>query len=357
MAAVYSHDLPTALPAAPSSSTSTRGGTRKRTSSPQQTDEEAAEPVQPKAKRVRSTQQEKNAKKVARMERNRVAAQVSRDRKKQQTEYLAQRVAELEAQLVSGPSPAASISASFSTISPSPTFALPALPLPPPTPAADPLLVGQLKEENESLKKQLALEKLASQALQIRLSSLEAKFGRLEQLLSGGFGADVKPAVVKVKQEEQEKTNVEQGAKESHSLLPVSTRGRPVPAAEAVPPVLDHDHQHHLSNNNLDHLPSPFDFSLPPASSSGLQLDLNFDLVPAVAAPDSLLDQGALPAVPEVTQDDLAQAWANWANQLDPSAFVHEQQPVEQQAGEDFDLFEFLRQDVAAGSAQVEVGC
>ena len=52
-----------------------------------------------------------------------------------------------------------------------------------PAPTRDPV-VERLQEENESLKTQLALERLQSQSLQVRLSALESKFGRLERLLS-----------------------------------------------------------------------------------------------------------------------------------------------------------------------------
>lgn len=57
--------------------------------------------------------------------------------------------------------------------------------------------VIRLREENETLKTKLELEKLASQGLQLRLSSLEGKFGRLEKLLTqlnglaGGGGGSV----------------------------------------------------------------------------------------------------------------------------------------------------------------------
>ncbi|GAA5907559.1 hypothetical protein JCM6882_004408 [Rhodosporidiobolus microsporus] len=343
------------LPPSPAACTSTRsGGARKRSHSPLAAPDEAVEPAT-KKRAVRSTAAEKAAKKSARMERNRIAAQVSRDRKKEQTQVLEARVAELEAQLAT--------SSSAAPITPSPSFTLPALPTPSSAAAADPLVVGQLKEENESLRTQLALEKLASQALQIRLSSLEAKFGRLEQLLSGGGvgGAtgEVTQQVV-VRPEEKEQKMVEEAMDEKESAA--FTRGRPVPAAEAVPPVVNHHHQLHLDPLSSSSS-SSFDFSLP-----GLQLDFDLDLVPAaastaVAAPDPLVDQG-LPLISvdgDVSSDVLAQAWAEWANQLDPAAFVN-QPPVEdhqqhQQAGEDFDLFEFLSQDAAAGSAAVEVGC
>ncbi|KPV78193.1 uncharacterized protein RHOBADRAFT_50692 [Rhodotorula graminis WP1] len=135
-----------------------------------------------KKRAPRSTAAEKQAKKVARMERNRLAAQVSRDKKRQEAELLAKRVAELEAQLVVD-SPASSASPSFA-LPPTPASFTAALPAATTTTTTRDALVERLQDENESLKTQLALEQLQSQSLQIRLSSLEAKFGRLEQLLS-----------------------------------------------------------------------------------------------------------------------------------------------------------------------------
>jgi hypothetical protein len=119
-----------------------------------------------------------------------VAAQASRDRKKNQTEILGARVAELEEQLATS-TPSSSAASAYSPF----IAALPALP---PTfsalaPTPDPESL-QLREENETLKTQLALEKLQSQSLQIRLAALESKFGRLEQLLSGGMAASATPA-------------------------------------------------------------------------------------------------------------------------------------------------------------------
>ncbi|EMS24587.1 bZIP transcription factor [Rhodotorula toruloides NP11] len=155
---------------------------RKRTASPPLSpasaslvDDDTAQPLA-KKRAPRSTAAEKHARKQARMERNRIAAQVSRDRKKQHTDFLEARVAELEAQLASQ-SPSTSLTPTPSRVN-LPLAALPARPT-----ATDPL-VAQLRKENESLKTQLALEQLQSQSLQIRLSSLETKFGRLERLLS-----------------------------------------------------------------------------------------------------------------------------------------------------------------------------
>ncbi|GAA6022169.1 hypothetical protein JCM10207_003932 [Rhodosporidiobolus poonsookiae] len=322
------------LPPPPSSATSssssmaaTRG--KKRT---MDDDDAASPPASAPVKRraPRSTAAEKAAKKSARMERNRIAAQVSRDRKKHQTEYLEARVAELEAQLAS--------SSSSSTVTFSPLAAFTPLsttfPSPPSLPTLSPE-VDQLREENEALKTELALEKLQSQSLQIRLSSLETKFGRLEQLLSrsalGGGVKDVQP-------------ELEQ--------------------PEAVPPVFDHPSSLPSSSSFLDALPAPsLDFSFPAVeyggSALGLDLDLDLgslDVLAPVAAPDPLVDPACAPPadvdVGAVAQADLAQAWADWANSLDVGATL-DAQPfgVGEQAGEEFDLFDFLQQDVAAGHA------
>ncbi|GAA6035916.1 hypothetical protein JCM8097_005161 [Rhodosporidiobolus ruineniae] len=169
-----------ALPPSPSSSSSSATSSRKRTAASVDVEPDDSSPLT--KKRVqRSTAAEKAQKKAARMERNRIAAQVSRDKKKQHTEVLEARVAELEAQLAaasSSPSSSSSSSSALALSFPSPAFSLP------PAPTTSDPVADQLREENEALRTQLELEKLQSQALQIRLSALESKFGRLEQLLS-----------------------------------------------------------------------------------------------------------------------------------------------------------------------------
>lgn len=135
-----------------------------------------------KKRASRSTASEKAAKKAARMERNRIAAQASRDRKKNHTDYLEGRIADLEAQLaVTTSTPASSVSTSTAlTLFPSPPSQQLSVP---PVSVMDSELL-RLKEENASLRTQLELEKLESRGLQIRLSSLEGKFSRLEALLT-----------------------------------------------------------------------------------------------------------------------------------------------------------------------------
>ncbi|GAA5997327.1 uncharacterized protein JCM10292_000182 [Rhodotorula paludigena] len=272
------------------------------------------QPPAKKKRAPRSTAAEKHQRKVARMERNRVAAQVSRDRRKLQTEFLEARVAELEAQLVGGPATASSTSPSTLPRTPASFSALPALPaLPDPRTA-------QLEEENEALKTQLALEKLQSQSLQIRLSALESKFNRLEQLL---VQAQSTPA------------NDGDG-----QLSPRSTRGRPFPAAEAVPPVLR----------------SPSSLVDDVDSLLGLQLDLGPAAAP-VAAPDPLFYPDL--SAPILGDDVVAQAWADWATQVDlapapPSFAAHDLAPP---VDGEFDLFEYLRQDAAAAGPTAAAVC
>ncbi|GAA5881833.1 hypothetical protein JCM8547_006341 [Rhodosporidiobolus lusitaniae] len=334
--------------------------------------DDALLPPPPKKRAPRSTAAEKAQKKLARMERNRIAAQASRDRKKQHTEVLECRIAELEAQLASSAgtppssssllSPSATASPAFSASPFTPSVALPPLPSLPLAPAQPDATTVQLREENESLKTQLALEKLQSQALQIRLSALESKFGRLEQLLSGGgsLGSRMSQSEEK-KQEEEEKPEETITTSDSTKV----TRGRPVPAAEAVPPVPVLDASLDVLNSHSSPFDFSLDFSLPPSSSPSDGLDFSLDLGPlppaaADAARDPLIDSGlAAPAHP-TEAGDVAQAWANWANQLDVSSLAAPPQPFlepfEPVGEEEFDLFEFLRQDAAAGSA-VEAVC
>ncbi|BGO94731.1 hypothetical protein NBRC10512_007322 [Rhodotorula toruloides] len=278
---------------------------RKRTASPPLSpasaslvDDDTAQPLA-KKRAPRSTAAEKHARKQARMERNRIAAQVSRDRKKQHTDFLEARVAELEAQLASQ-SPSTSLTPTPSSVN-LPLAALPALP------SATDSLVAQLREENESLKTQLALEQLQSQSLQIRLSSLETKFGRLERLLSQA----------------------------------ATTRGRPFPAAEAVPPVVSSGVSSlGLDFTGFDQLAFPLDSSLPAPDAVG----------------DSLVDPGpAVDANSLFDNNDLVAAWTDWSQTL--SGFDEGTLPaIDNEPASDFDLFDFLRQDAAAGTA-AEVAC
>ncbi|KAK4332132.1 BZIP domain-containing protein [Rhodotorula toruloides] len=283
---------------------------RKRTASPPLSpaslvDDDTAQP--PAKKRApRSTAAEKHARKQARMERNRIAAQVSRDRKKQHTDFLEARVAELEAQLAFQP-PSTFLAPTPSSVN-LPLAALPALP-----PSTDPL-VAQLREENESLRTQLALEQLQSQSLQIRLSSLETN-----------RAGDDRP-------------DDDDG---DGQLSPRSTRGRPFPAAEAVPSVVSSGVSSlGLDFTGFDQLAFPLDSSLPAPDAVG----------------DSLVDPGpALDAGPVFDSNNLVAAWTDWSQSLgglDEATLP----AIDNEPAADFDLFDFLRQDATAGTA-AEIAC
>mgnify|MGYP001565361919 CR=1 FL=1 len=155
----------------------------------------------------------KEARKLARMLRNRStydlpeavltgadgnaadAAQASRDRKKEHTHHLEQRVAELEAMLQGAPAPLASkappsasrrrAQRSVSVIS---TTSVP------PWNGPSPELVVDLEEENDQLRAQLHIEQLESARLRSRLESLEDKFARLETFMSMPLGAELAAA-------------------------------------------------------------------------------------------------------------------------------------------------------------------
>ncbi|KAM0790149.1 hypothetical protein ACM66B_005470 [Microbotryomycetes sp. NB124-2] len=148
------------------------------------------------------TVNEKEARKQARMIRNRNAAQASRDRKKEHTAWLEARVAQLEAQLnlppsmspaaAAAPSPAAQSSSRHSSghaasyhrdVSEAPSL----------TPAAEPVVVSdpadalritELEDENETLRTRLQAEQDETTRLRKRLEALEDKFVRLEHFMS-----------------------------------------------------------------------------------------------------------------------------------------------------------------------------
>ncbi|GAA5988372.1 hypothetical protein JCM5350_004421 [Sporobolomyces pararoseus] len=125
------------------------------------------------------SEKEKDARRQARMIRNRNAAQASRDRKKEHTLYLERRVAELEAKLngtnphplsistftasssnsVSSPSKLARSQRSTSVISS--------------VSSSEATRITDLEEENEILRTQLHLEQTESARLRARLDSLE----------------------------------------------------------------------------------------------------------------------------------------------------------------------------------------
>lgn len=128
--------------------------------------------VSKRGKASKAGQNDKEARKAARMLRNRHAAQASRDRKKEHTQLLEQRIAELEAQLDGEPI------VSVTHRAPSATSSSGSL-----STASSRRLV-QLEQENHSLKNQLDLEQKETLRLRKRLENLESKFGRLEHMMS-----------------------------------------------------------------------------------------------------------------------------------------------------------------------------
>ncbi|KDE05420.1 hypothetical protein MVLG_04215 [Microbotryum lychnidis-dioicae p1A1 Lamole] len=153
---------------APASSPASTRSSRKRASSvgSSESSSSSSEPTPPTKKRATGTKvSDKIAKKELRMERNRIAAQASRDRKRVHQESLESKIEHLERQLAQALSGSA-------TSSPSRGRSI--------TPADS----QHLAEENETLKTELETERRQSAALKGRLGALEAKFLRLEGLLA-----------------------------------------------------------------------------------------------------------------------------------------------------------------------------
>ncbi|GAA5888761.1 hypothetical protein JCM5296_000095 [Sporobolomyces johnsonii] len=132
------------------------------------------------------TDKEKEARRQARMVRNRNAAQASRDRKKEHTAFLERRVAELEAQLrQSGPHPlAASFTAASSAPSSKPPRSQRSTSVTSSAGSSSSGRVADLEDENECLRSQLHLEQMETARLRSRLDSLEDKFARLSHLMT-----------------------------------------------------------------------------------------------------------------------------------------------------------------------------
>ncbi|KAK4045922.1 hypothetical protein OIO90_006652, partial [Microbotryomycetes sp. JL221] len=149
---------------------------------------------------------DKEARKQARMIRNRNAAQASRDRKKEHAAWLEARVAQLEAQLNLAPSmnpsslpalPATMASAATTgmttttatatTTSSSPSSSRQASLAPDAVikrDSADVARIHELEDENDVLRARLQAEQDETTRLRKRLESLEDKFVRLEQFMS-----------------------------------------------------------------------------------------------------------------------------------------------------------------------------
>ncbi|SCV68563.1 BQ2448_684 [Microbotryum intermedium] len=164
---------------APAPSPATTRSSRKRASSvcSSESSESSSEPTPATKKRAVGTRMgDKIAKKELRMERNRIAAQASRDRKRVHQESLESKIEDLERQLAQALSGSA-------TSSPSRGRSI--------TPADSQHLV----DENETLRSQLETERRQSAALKGRLGALEAKFLRLERLLSSPSSTSAAPPV------------------------------------------------------------------------------------------------------------------------------------------------------------------
>ncbi|GAA5959497.1 hypothetical protein JCM8115_003730 [Rhodotorula mucilaginosa] len=138
-----------------------------------------------------ATEKEKEARRMARMIRNRNAAQASRDRKKEHTAFLERKVAQLEALLRQAGRPAPAAQPNYSIASPaSCTGTVPLPPLPgsrlratsvssTTSSSEDAGRIADLEDENESLRAQLEIEQTEKAQLLTRLELVEEKLARL----------------------------------------------------------------------------------------------------------------------------------------------------------------------------------
>ncbi|GAA6049977.1 hypothetical protein NBRC10513_001322 [Rhodotorula toruloides] len=150
------------------------------------------------------TEKEKEARRVARMIRNRNAAQASRDRKKEHILWLERRVGELE-QLVrqSGIKVSAGHSPFFAggSVAPSPAQnRLPAIPrnqretsVASESSSSGSGRVADLEEENDSLRSQLHLEQVEKQELLARLEEVEEQLARVSQAPDATLASSFSP--------------------------------------------------------------------------------------------------------------------------------------------------------------------
>ncbi|GAA5821047.1 hypothetical protein JCM10212_006522 [Sporobolomyces blumeae] len=341
---------------------------------------DVAEP-QLKKRAPRTSAADKAAKKSARMERNRIAAQASRDRKRNHTEYLESRVADLEAQLEQH----ATARSSSSSPATNGLYTLPLLPTPPThddgSSTADPGEVARLRDENASLRTQLELEKLESQGLKLRLTSLEGKFGRLEALLEKLGTASPTPV--------SSMTNPGLSADVGE------TRGRrDIVGGGGGGTVGPTEPEHVVPLDPVVPGPTP---SYPPSDAVDVNLDLGLDLDlsnnalglfdDAVVGPGTtamdvvdppLFDSDPALALafdfdaPAIDDSTLSQVWSEWSHTVAPptraplvdgstrlgGSTVLEVASDGVSTESAFDLFEFLdRQEVAHAHPLVEAGC
>ncbi|GAA6019273.1 hypothetical protein JCM10207_005061 [Rhodosporidiobolus poonsookiae] len=220
------------------------------------------------------TEKEKEQRRIARMIRNRNAAQASRDRKKEHTAYLERRVADLEAQLraqAGGSAPsrstasslsAQSTSASASRLARSHREASVTSSVGSSEHGSSQGRIADLEDENEALRSQLHLEQAESAQLRTRLDALEHKLVQLSAHVHPGGGDSATgpsplftssgtstppfpafqptfafdtPNLSPLPQPE-ERAYLEERERERtrHRISAASTRGRIIPAAEAV---------------------------------------------------------------------------------------------------------------------------
>ncbi|BGP18229.1 hypothetical protein JCM10213_007858 [Rhodosporidiobolus nylandii] len=139
------------------------------------------------------TEKEKEQRRIARMIRNRNAAQASRDRKKEHTAFLERRCAELEAQLRAAgsfPSSTGSTASSRVTSAAAARKQREASVVSSAGSAASSSglqdRIADLEDENDALRSQLHAEQADKQHLMARLSSVEDKLSRLAHLLPPG---------------------------------------------------------------------------------------------------------------------------------------------------------------------------
>ncbi|GAA6037360.1 hypothetical protein JCM8097_008529 [Rhodosporidiobolus ruineniae] len=135
------------------------------------------------------TEKEKEARRVARMIRNRNAAQASRDRKKEHTAFLERRVAELESQLRAqavhplAASSSASAGSSSSASSRTARSTREASIVSSTESASSSSRIADLEDENDGLRSQLHLEQAEKADLRTRLAAVEDKLASLSSLI------------------------------------------------------------------------------------------------------------------------------------------------------------------------------
>ncbi|GAA5916724.1 bZIP transcription factor [Sporobolomyces salmoneus] len=211
------------------------------------------------------SEKEKDARKQARMIRNRNAAQASRDRKKEHTMFLERRVAELEARLagtaVVPPHPLSISTASYTAPSSSSSSPLKlssrsqrSTSVFSSVSSSEATRIADLEEENEVLRTQLHIEQTESARLRARLellSTTSTPYSNYEPTFAFNT-ANLKPlpqpeelAFVEAREREKRTpplhlAQIPLPSLPLHNSTPTrvvggpSTRGRSIPAAEAV---------------------------------------------------------------------------------------------------------------------------